>query len=137
LRAGVPTIVTPVFGDQYDNSFAVQNLGVGVGFEHQLQKIGATELSEAIDAVLSDPAVEAKAKQLGEEMRSQSGRGAVLEEVERYWNEDVLSGRFLADVNDWKSVTQARKSENQKKALRNRVALGCAMAVATIAFLVV
>lgn len=33
LRGGVPTIVTPVFRDQYDFSFVVQKLGIGVGFQ--------------------------------------------------------------------------------------------------------
>merc|ERR1711892_24133 len=69
LRAGVPTIVTPVFGDQYDNSFFVQKLGVGVGFEEKLQKIDARDLSKAIDAVVNDPAMTTRAKEVGDEMR--------------------------------------------------------------------
>lgn len=136
LRAGVPTIVTPVFGDQYDNSIVVQKLGIGVGFEQQLQKIDARDLSEAIVAVVSDPTVAARAKTFGEEARNESGCRMVVEEVERYWKEDAASGRFLADVKDWKFTTKERKSNNKKKTLYSRVVLGSAMAVAIVAFLV-
>ena len=135
LRAGVPTIVTPVFVDQYDNSFVVQKLRVGVGFEQQLQKIDAKDLSKAIDAVSNDPAMVMRAKKLGEEMRKECGCRAIVEEVEKYWIEDVTTGRFLADIRDWKSATKEMKSGNERNSLRNRVVLGSAWAVAIIAFL--
>jgi len=135
LRAGVPTIVTPVFGDQYDNSFAVQSLRVGVGFEQQLQKIDAKDLSKAIDAVSNDQAMVTRAKQLGEEMRKECGCRAIVEEVEKYWIENVTTGRFLADIRGWKSATKEMKSGNERNILRNRVLLGFAWAVAISAFL--
>ena len=83
LRAGVPTIVTPVFGDQYDNSFAVQGLGVGIGFEEQLQKIDVSKLSTAIETVMSDQAIAKRAKEVGEQVRNECGCQSIIEEVER------------------------------------------------------
>lgn len=136
LRAGVPTIVTPVFGDQYDNSLVVQKLGVGVGFEQKLQKINAGDLAEAINAVVSDPAVAARAKTIGEETRNESGCRTIVEAVEQYWKEDAVSGRFLADIEEWNSATKERKSNNKRKTLHNRILLGSAVAVAIGAFLV-
>eukprot|EP00554_Chaetoceros_debilis_P008249 CAMPEP_0194099054 /NCGR_PEP_ID=MMETSP0150-20130528/328_1 /TAXON_ID=122233 /ORGANISM="Chaetoceros debilis, Strain MM31A-1" /LENGTH=544 /DNA_ID=CAMNT_0038785195 /DNA_START=70 /DNA_END=1704 /DNA_ORIENTATION=+ len=136
LRAGVPTIVTPVFGDQYDNSLVVQKLGVGVGFEQKLQKINAGDLAEAINAVVSDPAVAARAKTIGEETRNESGCRAIVEAVEQYWKEDAVSGRFLADIEEWNSATKERKSNNKRKTLHNHILLGSAVAVAIGAFLV-
>jgi UDP:flavonoid glycosyltransferase YjiC (YdhE family) len=135
LRAGVPTIVTPVFGDQYDNAFAAQNLGVGVGFEKQLQKIKARDLSIAIDAVSNNPAIARRAKEVGEQMRNECGCKAIVEEVERYWAEDVTTGRLFEDVNKWKEATNKMKSDKARKALRSRVALGSALVVASIVFL--
>jgi len=136
LRAGVPTIATPVFGDQYDNAFAVQKLGVGIGFEQQLQKISANDLSKAIDTVANDPAMAMRAKEVGEQVRKECGCKTVVEEVERYWKEDVTTGKLLTDIQDWKSATKEMKSRNERKTLRNRVVLGSALAVAIIAFLI-
>mmetsp|Transcript_17788 Transcript_17788/g.20486 ORF Transcript_17788/g.20486 Transcript_17788/m.20486 type:complete len:549 (+) Transcript_17788:408-2054(+) len=136
LRAGVPTIVTPVFADQYDNSFAVQNLGVGVGFEQQLQKISAKELSKAIDAVTNDPAMATRAKEIGIEMRKECGCRAIVEEVERYWTEEVTTGKLSVDIADWKSATKEMKSGNKRKALHSRVVLVCALAAAILAYLI-
>lgn len=135
LRAGVPTIVTPVFGDQYDNSFAVQKLGVGFGFEQQLQKISAQDLSKAIDTVTNDRAMALRAKEVGEQVRKECGCKAIIEEVERYWREDVTTGKLLTEIQDWKSATKEMKTRNERKTLQNRVVLGSALAVAIIGFL--
>ena len=136
LRAGVPTIVTPVFGDQYDNSFAVQSLGVGIGFEEQLQKIDAMNLSNAIDTVTTEPAFAKRAKEVGDQVQKESGCQAILEEIERFWTEDVITGFFLQDIKDWKTATKEMKFENERKTLRSRVVLASALAVASIAFFV-
>jgi len=134
LRAGVPTIVTPVFGDQYDNSFAVQNLGVGVGFEQQLQKIDVKDLSKAINIVANDPTIAKRAKEVGEKMRNENGCSAIVKEVEKYWIENVTTGRLFVDIKDWKSATKQMKSSNDRKTQRNRILIGSALIVAGIAF---
>ena len=136
MRAGVPTIVTPVFGDQYDNSFAVQSMGVGIGFEEQLQKIEAIDLSKAIDAVTDDPAMVVRAKEVGERMRNEFGCRAVVDTVENYWREEVTTGRLFSEIKDWKVATKELKSSNEKKTLRSRVALVLVLAIASIAFLI-
>jgi len=136
LRAGVPTIVTPVFADQYDNSFVVQKLGVGFGFDKKLQDIDANDLSKTIDAVLKDPAIVNRAKRVGAKLRNENGCKAIVEEVETYWRDTVTSGKFRTDVQNWKAATKEMKASNEKKTFRNRVAVGSALAVAIIAFLV-
>jgi len=136
LRAGVPTIVTPVFADQYDQAFVVQKLGAGFGFDKKLQDIDANDLSKTIDAVLKDPAIVNRAKRVGAKLRNENGCKAIVEEVETYWRETVTSGKFMTDVQNWKAATKELKSSNEKKTLRNRVAVGSALAVAIIAFLV-
>uniref|UniRef100_A0A7S3V838 Erythromycin biosynthesis protein CIII-like C-terminal domain-containing protein n=1 Tax=Chaetoceros debilis TaxID=122233 RepID=A0A7S3V838_9STRA len=52
LRSGVPTIITPIFLDQFDMSYVIEELGVGVGFSKQFQQITAKELGYAIKRVL-------------------------------------------------------------------------------------
>lgn len=136
LRSGVPTIITPVFGDQCDHSFLVQNLGVGVGFKQQLQKMDTKDLSKAIETVTNNPAIAKKAKEVGDQIRNECGCRAIVEEVEKYWTEEVTTGRLFEDINDWKVATKEMKSRNAKKTLRSRVVLGSALVVASIAFLI-
>ena len=142
LRAGVPTIVTPVFGDQYDNSFVVQKIGVGFGFADKLQSISASDLSKTITDVLNDPNVADRAKQVGAQLRSGSngndgGCGAIVKEIETYWRENVVSGNLLADIRNWKTTTKERKNINsEKQTLRTLVALAFAVVAAVVAVVV-
>jgi UDP:flavonoid glycosyltransferase YjiC (YdhE family) len=48
LRAGRPSVVTPIFADQFDNAERIQELGAGVGFKEPLPKIKAADLEQAI-----------------------------------------------------------------------------------------
>lgn len=93
LRSGVPTIVTPVFMDQYDHAHLVTELGVGVGFTKQLQKITGEELGEVISGVVSNLDMASKAKEIGIKMRDEDGTNIVLAEVNTFWNDYVLRGK--------------------------------------------
>jgi sterol 3beta-glucosyltransferase len=94
MRAGVPVIVTPMMVDQFDFSYAVDALGVGIGFEKALPKISAQELGEAIETVIADLEMTKKAATLGRKMRSQNGAEAAVGEVEKFWNGFCITGRF-------------------------------------------
>jgi len=94
LRGGVPTIVTPVFGDQFDFSFVVNKLGVGIGFEKQFQKLGWKELGDAIKRVVSDKEMADRAAELGAKLRQEDGANRAVDEMERYWKEFCVTGLF-------------------------------------------
>merc|ERR1711879_213697 len=47
LRAGRPTVITPVFLDQFDHAEMVKRLGAGVGTKH-LSKLSVSQLASAI-----------------------------------------------------------------------------------------
>lgn len=94
LKAGVPTIVTPVFADQFDHSHMVNDLGVGVGFTKQLQKIGWKELGDAICMVLSDKEMQKRCAELGEKLCVEDGANGAADEVERFWTEYCVTGKF-------------------------------------------
>ena len=85
---------------------------------------------------MNDPAMAMRAKEVGEQVRKECGCKAIVEEVERYWREDVTTGKLLTGIQDWKSATKEMKSRNERKTLRNRVVLGSALAVAIFAFLI-
>jgi sterol 3beta-glucosyltransferase len=65
LRAGLPTIVRPFFGDQYFFGNRVEALGVGVC----LRRWGSKSFARALWEVTHDERVIARARALGEEIR--------------------------------------------------------------------
>jgi len=94
LRAGVPTVITPVFVDQFDHSYLVRQLQVGVGFKQQLHKITWQQLAEAIRKVVSDPAMADRSARLGERLRAEDGASNAVQEIERFWEEYCVTGEF-------------------------------------------
>merc|ERR1712038_1618621 len=74
LRSGVPTIITPVFTDQFDHAYFVNKMGNGIGFSKQLQKITADELAKAIQSIVLQ----------------ENGQKALLSMIEAHWN-DIIS----------------------------------------------
>lgn len=65
LRAGIPTIIRPFFGDQYFFGSRVENLGVGI----RLTKWGAVSFAKALWEATNSQRMIDKARVLGEKIR--------------------------------------------------------------------
>lgn len=65
LRAGIPTIIKPFFGDQYFFAQRVEDLGVGVW----LKKVNTSVFSRALWEVTNSQRMIVKAKLLGQKIR--------------------------------------------------------------------
>lgn len=99
LRSGTPQVITPVFMDQFDSAFAVNALGVGVGFDKkQLRNIKAEDLAAAITTCVSNPSYKAKAAALAPKIRAQDGAASLVGFVDEFWTDHVLTGRFLEAI---------------------------------------
>merc|ERR1711971_185617 len=94
IRSQVPTIVTPVWNDQYDTSHIVNELGVGIGFTKQFQKINAHELGEAIQTCVGNVTIAKKAMEVGKQMCAEPGVQAIVAAVETFWREYVETGAY-------------------------------------------
>jgi sterol 3beta-glucosyltransferase len=70
IRAGLPVIIKPFFGDQWFFAQRVEDLGIGI----RLPQIEVDTLAAALKEVTSSPRVIARAKELGEKVRSVSNR---------------------------------------------------------------
>lgn len=102
LRAGVPSVVTPIFVDQFDNARAVSRLRAGVGFEESLSKVSASQLAEAIAAAeLQQPEVE----HLGERLRSSGGSKEAAAQIDAFLREEVSGGHFARQAADVRRKT--------------------------------
>jgi UDP:flavonoid glycosyltransferase YjiC (YdhE family) len=82
LRAGVPSIITPFFGDQPYWAHRVYELGVGPK-PIPKKRLDVGKLSQAISIAVSDQAMREKAVDLGSKIRSEDGVSAVVRVLER------------------------------------------------------
>merc|ERR1712032_1370389 len=89
LRAGKPTVITPVFLDQFDHAEMVSRLGVGVG-TRQLQKVSVSVLAAAITRVCTNAAMETRAAALGQQLMGEDGVAAAVGAINEaiYLHED-------------------------------------------------
>lgn len=69
LRAGIPTIVRPFFGDQFFYGLRVEHLGVGIS----MKKWGAISFARALWRATHDDRMISKAKVLGQSIRQENG----------------------------------------------------------------
>ena len=83
LRAGVPTVVVPFFGDQPFWGWRVRELGVGPKWIPR-KKLSAGKLAAAIQQAVNDPAMIQRAEELGHRIRAEDGIRAGVQLVEHF-----------------------------------------------------
>ncbi|KAI8905613.1 hypothetical protein EDD86DRAFT_257740 [Gorgonomyces haynaldii] len=91
LRAGVPTIVKPFFGDQFFWADRVQDLGVGIS----LRKMTVQKLSQALLSISNDTKIQGKAKLMGERIRAENG---VQNAIQFVYRDLELAQQGLSDL---------------------------------------
>lgn len=69
LRAGIPTIIKPFFGDQFFYAGRVEDLGVGIF----LEKLNVSQFSKALVEATTNEKMMARAANIGERIRSENG----------------------------------------------------------------
>ena len=95
LRSGRPTIITPIFFDQFDNAYLINKLGMGIGFDHvQLQAMTYQQLGDAIRRVVSSSKMSDQARSIRDIVRKENGAVQSVIELEQFWNHYVVTGRF-------------------------------------------
>ncbi|KIJ21504.1 glycosyltransferase family 1 protein [Paxillus involutus ATCC 200175] len=79
LRAGIPTIIKPFFGDQFFWADRVEALGIGTG----VRKLTVDTLKEALVSATTDQKQIDRAKLVGEQIRSENGVATAIEAIYR------------------------------------------------------
>ncbi|SCZ92669.1 BZ3500_MvSof-1268-A1-R1_Chr5-2g08087 [Microbotryum saponariae] len=79
LRAGLPTIIKPWFGDQHFYADRVQTLGVGTAVRH----LTVETLASAIHKAVTDEKQIDRAKLAGQQIRKEDGVGTAIECIYR------------------------------------------------------
>ncbi len=108
LRAGIPTIIRPFFGDQFFFGTRVEDLGVGIC----LKKWGATSFARALWEATHSERMIVKARVLGEQIRkvcfplSSPSTGNILKRVA-----DPLSIRKMASTRPCNASTATSSTQ--------------------------
>ena len=102
IRSGTPSVVTPIFYDQFDSARLVQKSGQGIGLRAFSSTTPET-LAAAIRTCLDDHCLRAAARELGERLCARDGCEEAVELVSdflrpssmsAYWQHmDALEGR--------------------------------------------
>ncbi|MFM7231550.1 MAG: glycosyltransferase, partial [bacterium] len=81
LRAGRPTLVVPFSHDQPDNAMRVVRLGVGRTLPRS--RVSAAAFVRELAALLADPAVVGRAREVAERVRHEPGAEGAADAIER------------------------------------------------------
>ncbi|KAJ7095901.1 glycosyltransferase family 1 protein [Mycena belliarum] len=80
LRAGIPTLIKPFFGDQFFWSSRVQKLGAGL----KVTSMHASDLSEALIKATTSRIMKEKAAAVGERIRAEDGVHTAIHTIYTY-----------------------------------------------------
>ena len=83
LRAGLPTVTVPFFGDQFFWGWRVQELGAGPRWIPR-KRLTADRLATAIHRAVDDESIRRRAKTIGERIRSEDGLGQAVSLIEKF-----------------------------------------------------
>ncbi|KAL8673559.1 MAG: hypothetical protein Q9168_002048, partial [Polycauliona sp. 1 TL-2023] len=98
LRAGVPTIVKPFFGDQFFFGSRIEDLGVGI----YMKKLNVSVFSRALWEATHSERMIIKAKVLGEKIRKETGVNNAIQAIYRdlEYAKTLIKHRALVNDND-------------------------------------
>lgn len=91
LRAGLPTIIKPFFGDQFFYASRIEELGVGLGLKNLNQK----SFTKALKNVVSETKYQMKAKEIASSMSRERG---VLTAVEAIYTEMAYARSLMLNI---------------------------------------
>jgi len=80
LRAGIPTLIRPWFGDQFFWASRVQKLGAGI----KLNSLHSKEVAHALQKATTDRVIKEKAANVGERIRQEDGVHTAISTIYTY-----------------------------------------------------
>ncbi|CAE6528266.1 unnamed protein product [Rhizoctonia solani] len=80
LRAGIPTLIKPWFGDQFFWATRVMKLGAGL----RVSSLSSSDLADALKRAVSDRVMKEKAAAVGEKIRSENGVANAIRAIYTY-----------------------------------------------------
>lgn len=103
LRAGLPTIIKPFFGDQVFYGSRVEDLGVGIC----LKKLNVSNFSKALIEVTTNEKMIAKAAEIGKDIRKEDGISSAITTIYK----EMAYAKSLIKKEDLQSVESFESEE--------------------------
>lgn len=85
LRAGVPTLIKPFFGDQTFWAQRVHKLGAGL----RVKSLSADDMADALKEAVNDRVMKEKADIVGKQLRKENGVANAIKFIYQYWDKAV------------------------------------------------
>jgi len=104
LAAGIPSVITPIFGDQFANAETLEALDAGAAFELPLQELSSSQLAQAVQ-VAEASAMQADA--CGRRLRAEDGVRIAAAVIDRFLRAEVQSGRWADQLRHAKIAEEA------------------------------
>lgn len=108
LRAGLPTVIKPFFGDQFFYASRVEELGVGIS----LKNLNTKSLTKALKSITRDEKYSVKAKAIAQDMQHETG---VLTAIASIYSELAYAKSIITNI---KHNTEARKNYDDKSGIQ-------------------
>jgi len=112
VLSGVPTVVVPIFLDQYYHSTMANERGFGIGLK-AMSSTTPAELAAAIRKCIDSPEIRQTASTVAKDMAKENGAAAFVQQIDRFMEEYVDTGRYLKERdelrkeikdNSWKNM---------------------------------
>jgi len=94
MRSGKPTIITPVFLDQYDFADGVARLGNGIA-TCQFKSVTTKILADAIHKCLTDQQIRESAVEVRAKLLAENGVDVALQKIKGFVEGSMSSGEWL------------------------------------------
>jgi UDP:flavonoid glycosyltransferase YjiC (YdhE family) len=101
VKSGVPTIITPVFLDQWDYAALVNEHQIGVG-TGALVSVTVKKLAAAIEKCCEDEKIQENARKMAELVRKEDGIGKATKIITGFVRDNVRTGTFTAEFEEQK-----------------------------------
>ncbi|SCU96637.1 LADA_0H01970g1_1 [Lachancea dasiensis] len=107
LKAGLPTVVKPFFGDQFFYASRVEDIGAGIS----LKKLNSKTLSRALKEVTSNSRIVHKAQQIKHDIFRENGVGSAINCI--YSELEYARSLVLEKNKDMKKTTKVGSSPEE------------------------
>jgi len=93
LRAGIPTLIKPWFGDQFFWASRVHKLGAGL----RVSSLHSSDLANALTKATTDRVMKERAASVGEKIRAENGVDTAIKAI---WQYLYRAGRVRTEIRD-------------------------------------
>lgn len=122
LGAGSPTVVTPVFADQFDIAKRVNEKRWGAGTSH-LSKLTADELGQVIRRVCADDGIKTNVKALAAAMAKEDGIAFTAKFLEQWIRDDVRTGKWSERCDEYIAKIKAMREKHKNLTFDRKMGL--------------